>query len=48
MSLLPDVDRILLGPGPSLTAPRVATLVPEIGRAVSCIVVVLAAESTRK
>src|SRR6476620_10939487 len=23
MSLLPDVDRILLGPGPSLTAPRV-------------------------
>jgi alanine-glyoxylate transaminase/serine-glyoxylate transaminase/serine-pyruvate transaminase len=23
MSLLPDTDRILLGPGPSLTAPRV-------------------------
>src|SRR4051812_50042946 len=23
MSLLPDIDRILLGPGPSLTAPRV-------------------------
>jgi len=23
MSLLPDADRILLGPGPSLTAPRV-------------------------
>jgi aspartate aminotransferase-like enzyme len=23
MNLLPDVDRILLGPGPSLTAPRV-------------------------
>ena len=23
MSLLPDSDRILLGPGPSLTAPRV-------------------------
>src|SRR5881394_2431200 len=23
MSLLPDIDRVLLGPGPSLTAPRV-------------------------
>ena len=23
MNLLPDVERILLGPGPSLTAPRV-------------------------
>jgi aspartate aminotransferase-like enzyme len=23
MSLLPDTDRVLLGPGPSLTAPRV-------------------------
>jgi alanine-glyoxylate transaminase/serine-glyoxylate transaminase/serine-pyruvate transaminase len=23
MSLLPEIDRILLGPGPSLTAPRV-------------------------
>ena len=23
MTLLPDVDRVLLGPGPSLTAPRV-------------------------
>ena len=24
MSLLPDTDRVLLGPGPSLTAPRVS------------------------
>jgi len=23
MNLLPDIDRMLLGPGPSLTAPRV-------------------------
>src|SRR5207237_4138312 len=33
MSLLPDTDRILLGPGPSLTAPRVmrALASPTIG-----------------